>query len=203
MPKSKALTVAQIEKLVANSPKSKNNTFDKIETLLSNKNNWIKEYETNNAIDDSEQDEVGQVCLIGAINLVNGKHQDSVTQAIVLAIYRLFPNRVGNKSDSNLESFCLSDMSQDTFEDLISQIQDQEYSLDEDYIPEFNDHSETTHKDVLKVVALARTIKQGLDDRAKKLETYSAKFDKMQAAFEKQKLALAKKMQKDVGVEFC
>lgn len=97
-------------------------------------------------------------CLIGAAHRVDGEFEDWSTVVIVAAIAESFLPRIGNNIiPIALDSAGASFINSEVFLD---------QSTDTDTIPAFNDHSLTTHKDVLKV--LAASIKKCDDFIAKK-----------------------------------
>lgn len=155
--KFKKLTVADMNAIVAKKPKTKAATLNNIERLLGNKANWIK---------DQENNEEGGVCLIGAIHEVDGKFESDATSAIKMAICKLFPTRVGYEdnifnlfADESVDSI-LQQLSGTSVLSVASWLNIS--------IPEFNDHDDTTHADVKKVLKEAKVIKKVVDTAKRK-----------------------------------
>lgn len=138
--------------LVNEKPKTREAALNMLDRIM--RRNWLKgNYYRSFGVG---SEEVEKVCLIQGIRNVNGPKQSAVEQSVCIAIVELFPSRV-----SSCAGLTISKHS--NLHNLLSQIDDTKTIFNADQmIPSFNDHSQTTKKDILRVVARARTIKEAI-----------------------------------------
>ena len=139
---AKSTLDGMLKKLCKQKAKTPEKVIERMIKAFENKANWTKGTDVN-YVTDKDGDETGEVetmCLIGLTDYIDGPAQEKAEKAIYAAICELFPKRIdaGDAHDIHV-NMCDSGNVHDR-------------------LPEFNDHTNTTHKDLMKVLNRAKTI---------------------------------------------
>jgi len=140
----------------AKKPKTPYEALTQIEGLLKDERRWIKGDEAIDLNDEgmdvedapsSKLKKVTKLCMIGAVYFVDGPSEDEVKIALAIAVWQLFADR------SDVPTY------EETRLDYLTGWLEHPSSFDNpEFITSFNDHGDTTHADVLKVIDYSRLV---------------------------------------------